>query len=350
LCRAAGWLRIPDETTFGRILRTFTQKNINEIETLNHRIRSGIWRCALRFGSSVVGVLPRIVIDVDSTVKTVYAHQQLGDVLAGDGADEIFAGYETYTAFFIAQIYRKLPSLLREYLISPIIHTLPVSDTKISLEQKLKRFASVAGLSPFETHFSWRLICNNSLKTELYSGDLIHYLGENPSNCYQEAFKQLEGQTPLSKLLYTDTKIYLPNDMLVKVDRMSMAHGLEVRVPFLDHNLVELVAKVPDRYKLRYYFIKKYLLKKLVCSELPKESWKRKKAGFNVPIGNWLREELYDYAASRILEGRLIKTNWFNQGTVEKMLSSHRLKKNDYSYPLWSMLVLSIWYEQFIVH
>ena len=76
LCLAAGWLRIPDETTFGRILRTFTQKNINEMETLNHRIRASIWRSALRFGSSVVGVLPRIVIDVDSTVKTVYGNQQ----------------------------------------------------------------------------------------------------------------------------------------------------------------------------------------------------------------------------------------------------------------------------------
>lgn len=305
-----------------------------------------------------IGILPKIVWHAeeptaDSSMIPIYylsqmAKKNVSVVLSGDGADELFAGYETYSAFYLAKLYRNFPDWLKSKVVSKIVNALPISDGKLSWEMKLKRFVRAAAMPPARSHFSWRIIFDQDLKKSLYSTSLYSNLNTNdPANRYSPIFQD-SSTSDLAKLLYSDMKFYLPNNMLIKVDRMSMAHGLEVRVPFLDHRLVELAAQIPDHYKLKYGIQKKYLIKKMIADKLPNEIWKRKKAGFNVPIGRWLRNELNSLIKKQLLEGSLRRTGWFDSLFIENMIQAHQNKQRDYSHQLWGLLVLSIWHEQFI--
>jgi asparagine synthase (glutamine-hydrolysing) len=149
-------------------------------------------------------------------------------------------------------------------------------------------------------------------------------------------------------MLYVDTRFYLPNDMLVKVDRMTMAHSLEARVPFLDHRLVEFVASLPPQFKLKRWRLKKYLLKAALHRHLPDASLWRQKQGFNVPKGIWFREELRDFAFDHLSTQRMQRMGLFEPEQVAKLLNDHVAGSRDNSHQIWGLLCLSLWWQQFI--
>ncbi|MEL6150199.1 MAG: asparagine synthase (glutamine-hydrolyzing) [Chloroflexota bacterium] len=285
----------------------------------------------------------------DSSMLSVYylsqlARQHVAVALSGDGADELLAGYETHQAFYAARVYHALPGLLRDGVISPLVNRLPVQDGKVTLETKLKRFVYGASHTPEDAHALWRVIFNAEERRALLM---------NPNTAdivdeFRRHFQQTDAQRPLNRLLYTDTRLYLPSDMLVKVDRMSMAHGLEARVPFLDHRLVELCARIPAEYKLYRLRQKKYLLRQAMRGKLPDAILDRKKAGFNLPNALWLRGDLREFAGDMLAPERMQAMGLFNADEVSRVWDDHQQKRADNSHKLWGLLTFSLWWQQFI--
>jgi asparagine synthase (glutamine-hydrolysing) len=148
-------------------------------------------------------------------------------------------------------------------------------------------------------------------------------------------------------MLYMDTRFYLPSDMLVKVDRMSMAHSLEAREPFLDYRLVEFAARIPSEIKFKDH-VRKHLLKQGLLPLLGPEILNRKKAGFNVPKNVWLRGPLRQMAEDTLAPSRLARHGLFRSDYVQRLLREHRLRRADHSFQLWSLLVFQLWYDRFI--
>ncbi len=292
----------------------------------------------------------------DSSALPVYmiaeqAKRHVSMVLTGDGGDEVFAGYETYNAYFVREIYRRVPRLLRQKLVRRLVERLPVSLTKVSFDYKAKRFVSGAELDAEESHFWWRAIFSEEEKLSLYSDSFRQQLAlDSPgatAELYRRCFADSRTDDPLARMLYVDTRLYLPADMLVKVDRMTMANGLEARVPFLDHELVELAAQAPSTLKLKGQR-KKHLLKEAVSDLLPREIIDRKKAGFNVPVNAWLAGELQE-TMTEILDPEVVEASgFFRAEAIARLQRAHSEREADHSYRLWGLLCFQIWYERFI--
>nr|WP_320161274.1 asparagine synthase (glutamine-hydrolyzing) [uncultured Methanoregula sp.] len=271
-------------------------------------------------------------------------------VLCGDGADEIFAGYETYAAHHAVKAYRVIPSVIRKKVVLPIVDSLPVSDKKISLDYKVKRFVRGAEFDPEKAHYYWRIIFDENEKRKMYS-DCIREKNaglDTYEMTYMKYFLKTDANNPIDRLLYADTRFYLPNDMLVKVDRMSMAHSLEVRVPFLDHELVEYMATVPASLKLKNYTTKKYLLKRIVRDKLPRTIVHQKKQGFNLPVGLWIKTYLKDYAFQVLSDEQIKEMGYFRYNFINKTLSDHMSGRKDNGYQIWGLMTLSLWWERYI--
>jgi asparagine synthase (glutamine-hydrolysing) len=323
---------------------------------------------AARFGSDhhllraepeVVSLLPTLIWHADdpladSSMLPVYlvsefARRHVTMVLTGDGADELFAGYDTYLAHYLQRLYRLVPGPLRRRVLRPLAHRLPVSLIKVSLDFKAKRFVEGAELDPEAMHFSWRRILDEEEKRALYTPRLREVLAGAPPTVelYRDCFARSATGDHLSRMLYVDSRLYLPSDMLVKVDRMTMANALEARVPFLDHELVELSARVPSSI-LFQRGRKKHLLKRALRELLPAPVLRRRKAGFNVPVNAWLAGALEPFAREVLSPERLARSDCFQPGAVARLLDEHVARRRDHSYGLWGMICFQLWHELFL--
>ncbi|MGE0681333.1 MAG: asparagine synthase (glutamine-hydrolyzing) [Candidatus Binatia bacterium] len=299
-------------------------------------------------------LLPKLVRSfdepfADSSAIPVYylsqlARQQVKVALGGDGGDEIFAGYETYTAYKFASLYQRLPRSVQTFL-PQIVSRLPVSHAKVSFDYKAKRFIQAALLPPERGHFAWKEVFSDDMKHQLYAAAMNESL-QDPFLVFGREFAGCQTQPMLSRLQYVDMRVYLPDDILVKVDRMSMAHSLEVRTPLLDHKLVEFAASVPPELHLKG-LQKKYLLKRAVAHRLPKKILNRKKGGFNVPIPRWLRHELRDYTQDVLSEKKVREQGFFNPQYVQQLIKKHNDMEADYSRNLWGLLIFALWHEEY---
>jgi asparagine synthase (glutamine-hydrolysing) len=272
------------------------------------------------------------------------AREHVTMVLSGDGGDEVFAGYETYNAWQVGERWRRIPGWIRNGIIRPVVDALPVSDSKISFEFKAKRFVRVAELGAERAHFSWRRIVDEELQAELLGDRLV---GPPPFERHRHHFVQAGTRDPLGRMLYVDTRFYLPGDMLVKVDRMSMANSLEARVPFLDHRLVEYAAKIPSHVKFPGGK-KKHLLKKGLEPLLDHDLLYRKKAGFNVPKNVWLRGPLRELTGDVLAAPALARHGLLDARVVQRLLDEHQQRRADHSFAIWSVLIFQLWYDRFV--
>ena len=308
----------------------------------------------LVISSSAVDLLPQLIRHfdepfADSSAIPVYwvsklAREHVKVALSGEGGDEVFAGYETYTAYKMAEIYKRLPTILATAVIPAVIKRIPVSHRKISFEYKAKRFVEGALLSPATGHYWWKVIFTEDAKTALYERE-PRGLTE-PVTMYRDIYDHSGAADPLARLQHIDLKVYLPDDILVKADRMSMAHSLEVRVPFLDHRVVEFATLLPTWLKVRR-LNKKYILKRTMSGLLPKQILKGKKRGFNVPIAMWLRGELRELMHDTLSPARLKEVGWFNPTAVSALIREHEEMRMDMSRNIWGLLVLMQWYEEY---
>ena len=268
--------------------------------------------------------------------------------LGGDGGDELFGGYPTLLAHNLMDIYTACPNFLRSYVVEPIVNCLPVSTKNMSFDFKAKRFIKGVPFPHEQRHYAWLGAFTPLELNELFTDEFKQCLKE--PDLYADAYKQLEtchAENTINKMLYLDMKMYLQDDILVKVDRASMANSLEVRSPLLDHTLVEYVAGLPPELKL-HNLTSKYIFKKAVKSLLPKSIIKRPKKGFGIPVAKWLKEDLKEIIMEILSPERIKRTGIFNPEYVRKLIRDHIAGRVDNRKQLWTLLMFEFWREKWI--
>ncbi|MFO7980084.1 MAG: asparagine synthase (glutamine-hydrolyzing) [Candidatus Aminicenantes bacterium] len=269
-------------------------------------------------------------------------------ILSGDGGDELLAGYEHYQA----QKLSRNPIMAPAHLLLPaLIKRFPPSPKKKGLWNKMQRYCQGMEMDKNLRHLRWMMFLSPQKKQSLYSDGFKEGLNGIRSlleiDPFQSFFKKTEGYDELNKELFLDLNTYMVDDILVKVDRMSMAASLETRVPFLDHRVVEFLFQIPGHFKLKG-MSSKWLLKKTMERLLPKENIYRKKEGFSIPIKHWLRTELKEMMLDYLEESRIKKEGLFNTKTVNNLVDSHLKKKSNNSHQIWALLVFEIWKENYL--
>lgn len=288
-----------------------------------------------------------------SSIPTYYVSRETRKhvtvALNGDGGDESFAGYERYLAMRLSEKYHKIPALLRKGLIETGINLLPSFETKRRSKAKdLKRFVKAASLPKVERYLSWVNAIDKNSKDLLYTEDFKNQIKTADSAQFlTQWFDKSNGNGIVDATMFTDQMTYLPNDLLVKVDIASMANSLEARSPLLDHKVIEFAASLPESIKLKGAE-NKSLLKKVGSRLVPKEVLYRKKMGFGVPIANWLREELKDFLRDNLISERFANRGILKKSVVEKLINEHLSGEKDNYNQLWTILMLELWFQQFI--
>ncbi len=268
--------------------------------------------------------------------------------LNGDGGDESFAGYERYAAMKIAERYHKIPSLLRKAFIESPVQAFPVSEKKKSRVRDAKRFLKAASLPKVERYLAWVNVLDKQTKEELYTKEFQSQVGHiNPADNLAKWFAHANGAGIVDAVLLTDIMTYLPDDLLVKVDIATMAVSLEARSPFLDHNVIEFAASLPENLKLKG-LTSKYLLKKILGKLLPQENLKRRKMGFGVPISHWFRGEMKNFLLEVLLTEKAQNRGILKREKVEQLINEHISGARDNGQGLWTLLMLELWFQRFI--
>ena len=268
--------------------------------------------------------------------------------LNGDGGDESFAGYERYAAMRFAEVYYRLPAIMRGSLVEPAVGLIPTSERRRSRVRDAKRFLLAASLPKVDRYLRWVSVFDRDSKAELYSESFKN----ETSNAHAAAlldpwFAKANGAGIVDAAQLADIMTYLPNDLLVKVDIATMAVSLEARSPFLDHHVIEFAASLPERLKLRG-LTTKYLLKRVLKKLLPAENLHRRKMGFGVPIGHWFRGKLQPFLRETVLSQKALNRGLFTTLTVKRLVEQHTSGERDYAHQLWTLLMLELWFQRFI--
>ena len=257
-------------------------------------------------------------------------------ILTGEGGDELFAGYLTYRANRYSDIARRFPSsLLKAGLAAARL--LPVSDDKISFEYKVKRFLQGSLMNPGNAHLFWNGTFSDEEKERLF-----RFADSLP---LARTLSDLRPGSDVGRFLEFDQRYYLADDILYKVDRISMAHSLEVRPPFLDDRIVDFANRLPDEYKLRGAE-SKYILRRLMEKKLPHSVLHRPKIGFDIPIHEWFRGVLRPLLVATLTEEAVTSTGLFDWPYVRRLLNDHLERRANVGYHLWGLLVLFIWMKR----
>ncbi len=273
------------------------------------------------------------------------ARRRFTVAMSGDGADELLAGYDTYRATWLARYLRLIPARVRDSVLLPCVERIPVSDGKYGLRRVATRLLRGVGRGPGRDHASWRIIFDEPLQDRLFTPALRAAFRDPLVEYAAHTDAVPSSREPLAGLLHADTAYYLPNDMLVKVDRMSMAHGLEVRVPFLDVRMVAFAANLAPRFKLRGLSGRKHILRESLRSSLPADIVGLPKSGFNAPIEGWLRTSLRELLLDtvKVVEPEL--SELLRVPELERVVEEHRSKRADHAHALFAVLMLSLWLE-----
>jgi asparagine synthase (glutamine-hydrolysing) len=279
------------------------------------------------------------------------AAQHVKVVMGGDGGDELFAGFDRYKGVGYIDRYTMIPALLRSKLIGPVLNALPDSYTYKSITQKLRWMHQIAELSSLGERYAEATLFfrfNQEDKKLLFSDSLWRQVGGiNSANVIVEQFEHANAEDPLDRMLYADIMTRLPEHSLMLTDRMTMAHSLEARSPFLDHTLVEYMASYPSNMKIRNGELK-YALRKLAVEFLPDQIVNRDKQGFMFPIAYWFKNDLYNFLKRFMMDSIFVKEGIFKRERVMHLIDEHRSNKMDHHVRLWMLLNLQIWFMLYI--
>jgi asparagine synthase (glutamine-hydrolysing) len=260
--------------------------------------------------------------------------------LSGEGADELFAGYQTYLADGYAARARRVPAWLRRMGLG-VLRLWPVSDDKISLEYKAKRFLEGSLMSAEDAHLYWNGTNSLGAKAALAPGMRHKAAGE--------LYRKLPGDASalgmLNRSLWLDQTYYLVDDILYKCDRMSMAHSLEVRPPFLDHRIVEFAGGLPEELKMEGGVLKR-VLRELVRDRIPASVLARPKQGFDIPTHHWFRTVLRPLLRDTVTERAVRESGVFDWRAVSQLMEDHQARRVNAGYSLWGLLTLFLWMKQ----
>jgi asparagine synthase (glutamine-hydrolysing) len=280
----------------------------------------------------------------DSSAVPTYLVSRLaaGEVkvaLSGEGGDELFGGYYTYVADLLAPRLGGLAALA-----APLVEALPSSDSKVSFDYKAKRFVRAARLPALERHHAWKEIFAAERRSALLGA---RDPGWDPVDLYRERYAETRGAEPLARLQDVDLGIYLVDDLLVKTDRSSMAHSLELRVPFLDNRVADFALGLATPLKVRR-LAKKRLLRAALAPLLPAEILRGPKQGFSIPLAGWLRGPLQPFAREVLSPATLARQGCLDPGAVAPLLDRHCSGREDLSRQLWGLMAFTLWHDRYI--
>lgn len=263
-------------------------------------------------------------------------------VLSGDGGDELFAGYTRYTIDKKRSGFANLPAFIRKG-VQAVSEQLPHG-------AKGKNYLYNTSLDSIDRYIDSVSHFNKLRRKSLYSNDFLSNLNDNlgvAENIFQQFAGSVETGNPIDNLLYLDSKTYLPSDILVKVDRMTMATSLEARGPLLDHKLIEFVVGMPTELKLKGLETK-YIFKKAMEGIVPNEILYREKQGFGVPINEWINSQLKGRIHETLSDSRTLQRGYFDRKYIETLLDEHHRNRRDHSHSLWILLMLELWHREFV--
>jgi asparagine synthase (glutamine-hydrolysing) len=248
----------------------------------------------------------------------------------------------------LAGYYRRVPAVLREGLIAPLVRRLPVSYDNMSLDFRAKRFITGANRPLAERHHLWLGAYAPDEKQALLRSDILDQVGRTDTfGVLEEHATRCSAYDDLTQVLYLDMKMYMEGDILVKVDRASMGCSLEVRVPLLNRTMIDFAAHLPIDLKLRG-LTRKYLLRKALAGRLPDEIINRPKKGFGFPVSKWFRGELRPLLLDLLSEERLQRQGLFNPAHVTRLIADHLEGKRDNRKPLWSLMIFQLWHQRYL--
>jgi asparagine synthase (glutamine-hydrolysing) len=269
--------------------------------------------------------------------------------LNGDGGDEAFAGYQRYWLDPWANRYLKLPALFTQNLVPAIAGALPErGDRPVggNFLSGVKRLEQVSEVDARASLLRWGSYFSPEDKSGLWQPEFRQMLDLHRSEHYLvEHFDSAPADSFLDRTLYSDMKTYLPGDLLVKADRMTMAHSVEGRSPFLDHELAGWAARLPQEMKVRGR-TGKYLLRKAFAKDLPPEVVGRGKQGFGIPVGAWLRGPLASWSKDLILDPQSKLSTWFQPAALRALFEEHQARRRDHGKKLYALAMLATWARQ----
>ena len=269
------------------------------------------------------------------------ARQHVKVVLSGEGGDELFAGYPKYVVDWLASYYHLLPAAIRNQVISPALDCLPYG------MRKLKTAARNLSQPAPDRWMDWFGVFNGPMIENLLSTSTKARIDRDASRAFRRLLARNPQRDNLSSMLYLDTKIWLPDNLLMKGDKMTMAASLEARIPLLDYKLIEYAASIPSNIKIKSLKAK-YLLKRAFADFLPEPILTRKKMGFNVPIGIWFREGQRDVISRLLLSERARSRDFLNNAFVAKLINDHLAGRTNYEKQLFILASLELWFRIFI--
>jgi asparagine synthase (glutamine-hydrolysing) len=305
----------------------------------------------------IAELLPKLIWHMDEPIAdsafvTTYlvaklAAQTVTVILSGVGGDELFGGYRRYLGSNLARYYKWLPEIVRQKWLPDLIRALP-QDRHSNIKNYLRyadAFVKSAELNPAARYMTYVTLFSSDIQQSLLRGDLNREAPRRngvTSEIMNRYFTPAFGMTGLNQLIYADLKTSLADDLLALTDKMTMAASIECRAPFVDHELVELAASLPDSFKVRG-FTMKYLLKKVVKPWLPPEILHRKKRGFGAPMGAWLRNDLGVLIKDVLSEDQVRKRGLFRWSPIKEMVAKHNTQKYDYTDQLLALINLELW-------
>jgi asparagine synthase (glutamine-hydrolysing) len=276
--------------------------------------------------------------------------QHVTVALNGDGGDECFAGYERYLGDHLADRYQRIPCGLRTSIIEPLARLIPAWLPPGNQLGRAKRFLQAASQPPDQRYLRWVSYFTPEAKRVLYTNDFRADLESHDSTAWLLGRLDILCRAGLSapdSLLAADVGSYLPEDLLVKMDIATMANSLEARSPFLDHKVMEFAARLPIDFKMRGMTLK-YLLKKVARPLLPPGLLDRRKMGFGVPVGNWMRNELRPLIDDVLLSPRALNRGYFHADSIRRLVREHTARIRDHASRLWALLWLEMWHQEFL--
>lgn len=268
------------------------------------------------------------------------AKNEVTVMLSGEGADEIFGGYNIYVFMRFIALYGGMPHSFRRGILNPLVR-------RLLDERRAEKYLEWTEKCLTERYLGAMADLSGNIREQLYSRDFSGQTSRSFQDTIESYYREVEHSRELDRMMYLDTKTWLVEDLLLKADKMTMAAAIELRTPFLDHELVELSRRLPLSSKIRG-LQKKKILREAYKDFLPAITLRRSKKGFPVPLSLWFREDLNDLISEVLLSRQAVQRGYFNPRFIESMLGEQRRGKLDYSKTLWNLVVLEFWFRNFI--
>jgi asparagine synthase (glutamine-hydrolysing) len=271
------------------------------------------------------------------------ARRSVTVVLSGDGGDELFGGYDTYLAQRFDSLYQWLPARFRHSVLPALMGRIPPAATKKGLINMAKRYVEGAALPASLQHTRWMMFLNSKDKKMLYQPEFCAVLNDvTPASVMERYLREAPWENALAQQQYADIKTYLTDNILTKLDRMSMAASLEARVPLLDHRIVEFAVNLPPAMKL-HGMQRKVILREAMAGRLPAQILNKSKQGFSIPLKHWLCGPLRPLMTDLLAEDCISRRGYFQPECVSRWISEHLDGRANHSHRLWALMVFEKW-------